>query len=130
MHFATSDNDLVVAVWDPTDTGNQPRGKQVLKPHGIFYTAVTGIWQTVWLEPVPSTTYRVAQNRAGLDRKRVIVTVEAEGNGTVRLEANDSETARVKLKTVAAQEDGKAGQPIELSLPDPKSVVARSTAFV
>lgn len=48
-----SDNELVVAVTDPTDTGTQPRGKQVLKPHGIFYTAVTGIWQTVWLEPVP-----------------------------------------------------------------------------
>ncbi len=44
---------LVVAVWDPTDTGEQPRGKQVSSPGGIWYTAVTGIWQTVWLEPVP-----------------------------------------------------------------------------
>jgi len=47
--------DLVVSVWDPTDSGPQPRGKQVLKPHSIWYTAVTGIWQTVWLEPVPRT---------------------------------------------------------------------------
>ena len=46
-------NELVVAVWDPTDTGFQPKGKQVLKPEGIMYTAVTGIWQTVWLETVP-----------------------------------------------------------------------------
>ena len=38
-------NTLIVAVWDPTDTGYQPRGKQVLKPEGIMYTAVTGIWQ-------------------------------------------------------------------------------------
>ena len=45
--------DLVVGVWDPTDRGPQPRGKQVRKPEGIWYTAVTGIWQTVWLEPVP-----------------------------------------------------------------------------
>ncbi len=45
--------ELVVSVWDPTDSGPQPRGKQVLHPHGIWYTAVTGIWQTVWLEPVP-----------------------------------------------------------------------------
>ena len=51
-------NELVVAVSDPTDTGTQPRGKQVLKPHGIFYTAVTGIWQTVWLEPVPKKHIR------------------------------------------------------------------------
>lgn len=43
---------LVVAVEDPTDTGQQQRGKQVLKPQGIWYTAVSGIWQTVWLEPV------------------------------------------------------------------------------
>ncbi len=43
---------IVVSVWDPTNTGGQPRGKQVKKPGGIWYTAVTGIWQTVWLEPV------------------------------------------------------------------------------
>ena len=40
-------------MWDPTDTGPQPRGKQVRNPDGIWYTASTGIWQTVWLEPVP-----------------------------------------------------------------------------
>jgi hypothetical protein len=48
------DQDLVVAARDPTDSGPQPRGKQVQRPHGIWYTAVTGIWQTAWLEPVPS----------------------------------------------------------------------------
>ncbi|MEI9975942.1 MAG: sugar-binding domain-containing protein [Ignavibacteriota bacterium] len=52
--------DLVVSVWDPSDNGPQPRGKQVLKPESIWYTAVSGIWQTVWLESVPcaaSTTW-------------------------------------------------------------------------
>lgn len=44
--------ELVVAVWDPSDAGTQPRGKQVRKPEGIWYTPTTGIWQTVWLEPV------------------------------------------------------------------------------
>ena len=48
----TGKNELVVRVWDPTDAGAQPRGKQVSKPGGIWYTPVTGIWQTVWLEPV------------------------------------------------------------------------------
>lgn len=43
---------LKVRVWDPTDQGEQPCGKQHVKPHGIWYTPVTGIWQTVWLEPV------------------------------------------------------------------------------
>src|SRR5664279_2207608 len=45
-------NELVVTAWDPTDAGTQPRGKQVRKPGGIFYTSTSGIWQTVWLEPV------------------------------------------------------------------------------
>ena len=46
-------NKLTVRVWDPTNDGYQPRGKQVNDPEGIWYTAVTGIWGTVWLEPVP-----------------------------------------------------------------------------
>ncbi len=46
---------LLVKVWDPTDKSYQPRGKQVDKPQGIWYTAVTGIWQTVWIEPVNTT---------------------------------------------------------------------------
>src|SRR3546814_15198561 len=45
-------NELVVQVTDPTSTGDQPRGKQTLEPRGIWYTAVSGIWQTVWLEHV------------------------------------------------------------------------------
>lgn len=48
------ENEVVVAVWDPTDAGTQPRGKQIRKPHGIWYTPTSGIWQTVWLEPVSS----------------------------------------------------------------------------
>lgn len=49
---AKGDNELTVRVWDPTDKGYQPRGKQVSKPEGIWYTPVTGIWQSVWMEPV------------------------------------------------------------------------------
>ena len=48
--------EIVVAVWDPTDSGSQPRGKQVAEPRGIWYTSVTGIWQTAWLEPVPAAS--------------------------------------------------------------------------
>ncbi len=46
------EHSIIVSVWDPTDEGVQPRGKQVEEPEGIWYTPVTGIWQTVWLEPV------------------------------------------------------------------------------
>ena len=48
----SGEEEILVAVWDPTE-GDQPRGKQSRKPEGIFYTPTSGIWQTVWLEPVP-----------------------------------------------------------------------------
>lgn len=51
----SGNNQLSVAVWDPTDKGSQERGKQTLKPFGIKYTAISGIWQMIWLEPVPRT---------------------------------------------------------------------------
>jgi hypothetical protein len=47
------DEDVEVLITDPTDDGDQPRGKQSRNPEGIFYTSTSGIWQTVWLEPVP-----------------------------------------------------------------------------
>ena len=50
-------NELVLGVLDPTSAGEQPRGKQLMNPQGIWYTPVSGIWQTVWLEPVPKQTY-------------------------------------------------------------------------
>ena len=49
----TGQQEVVVSVWDPTDKGFQPRGKQSQNPGGIMYTSVTGIWQSVWIEPVP-----------------------------------------------------------------------------
>jgi beta-galactosidase/beta-glucuronidase len=55
LNKAEGSNELVISVWDPTDTHWQQRGKQVLKPKSIWYTAVSGIWQTVWLEAVPQT---------------------------------------------------------------------------
>ena len=50
-------NQLLLGVTDPTSTGEQPRGKQLLNPNGIWYTPVSGIWQTVWMEPVPKQSY-------------------------------------------------------------------------
>ena len=53
---SNGDQDLVVSVWDPTDASWHLHGKQTLHPGGCSYTASSGIWQTVWLEPVPMTT--------------------------------------------------------------------------
>lgn len=59
--------ELVVKVWDPSDEGPQPRGKQVRHPKGIWYTSVTGIWQTVWLESVPETYISQTRNTPDID---------------------------------------------------------------
>ena len=69
-------NELQVRVWDPTDQGSQPRGKQKLKPEGIWYTPVTGIWQTVWLEPVRETHIQTVKITPDLDKGEVEFVVE------------------------------------------------------
>jgi len=70
---------LVVKVWDPTDRGYQPRGKQVNRPEGIWYTPVTGIWQTVWLEPVESAYISQIKAVPNIDRGNITVTATTEG---------------------------------------------------
>ena len=67
--------EIVVSVWDPTDAGTQPRGKQVRRPHGIWYTAVTGIWQTVWLEPVNRRAIEGLKLTPDLDNAKLIVEI-------------------------------------------------------
>ena len=76
---ATAPNELVVSVWDPTNRGRQPVGKQCDKPHGIWYTAVTGIWQTVWLETVPRTYIDTLKIIPDVDNQTLTVVVEVNG---------------------------------------------------
>lgn len=63
--------EIILSVWDPTDTGMQPHGKQVKKPGGIWYTSVTGIWQTVWLECVPETSIQTISIIPDIDKSVV-----------------------------------------------------------
>jgi len=82
------DNELLVSVWDPTDTGLQQRGKQVLSPKGIWYTPISGIWQTVWLEVVPKVSIEALKLTPDLDDQSVTVEVKVRGNAEgVRVEA-------------------------------------------
>jgi len=67
--------ELLVRAFDPTDVGSQPRGKQVNEPKGIWYTSSSGIWQTVWMEPVPETHIERLWIRPDVDSSRVDVTV-------------------------------------------------------
>ncbi len=69
---------IAVHVWDPTDEGPQPRGKQVINPKGIWYTPVTGIWQTVWLEAVPETYIASTKQTPDFDKKTLIVNTSVQ----------------------------------------------------
>lgn len=71
--------EIALRVWDPTDDGPQPRGKQVKNPHSIWYTPVTGIWQTVWMEVVPETYLAVTRHTPDIDNKLLKVSAHIEG---------------------------------------------------
>ncbi|MCL1894211.1 MAG: hypothetical protein FWG02_08265 [Holophagaceae bacterium] len=75
----TGEQTLEVVVWDPTTDGYQPIGKQHNNPRSIWYTPVTGIWQTVWLEPV-SKTY-IQSLKMVPDIKKGTLTLQAQTNG-------------------------------------------------
>lgn len=108
-------NRLVVKVWDPSDAGDQPRGKQVNSPNGIWYTPVTGIWQTVWLEPVATNHISNVKSTPNIDKNQLTVEVATiqPGEGVVTVELRDAG------KLVAT---GKSlhGEAIELTIPDMK----------
>lgn len=71
-------NILVVKVWDPTDDGVQAIGKQVKNPNGIWYTPVTGIWQTVWMEAVNKSYISKVRPISDIDDMTLQVVVDAE----------------------------------------------------
>ncbi len=108
--------EIVVGVYDPTDRGPQPRGKQVLKPQGIFYTPTTGIWQTVWLEPLPE---------AYIERYTAVPDIDA---GVVRVKVSVAAMTLGKPVTVSVMDGsrkigeatGESGQDIVIPVPNAK----------
>ena len=122
-----AEQELIVKVFDPTDQGNQPRGKQVLKPHGIWYTPSTGIWQTVWLEPVRPAHIESLKIVPDVDGGKVRVAVRCKGVGDqhrVQLSVEDPSTQRptsqgARVEVVAGRV-GRPGEVVELPIPDAK----------
>lgn len=106
--------ELVVGVVDPTDTGQQPLGKQRLEPEGIYYTSCSGIWGSVWLEPVPETYVADLDLSPDVDGERVRLTVATEGSedGSVRVTALDD-------GDIVGTVEGNAGEELSLPIPDP-----------
>lgn len=112
--LAKGTNKLVVKVWDSTDDGYQPRGKQINRPHGIWYTPVSGIWQTVWLESVPK--HYITNLKTTPDIDKGIISVEVATDN-----CNPSDLIEVSVldngKVVAS---GKSigGQAVEIAMGD------------
>ena len=67
--------EIVVSVYDPADSGTQPRGKQVKNPNSIWYTSVTGIWQTVWLEPLAKQNIEIFRIKTNIDTDSVNIKI-------------------------------------------------------
>jgi hypothetical protein len=107
-------HELMVCVWDPTNKGTQPRGKQVSLPGSIWYTPTTGIWQTVWIEPV---------NKSYISSFRTVTNAD---NGTINFKADVKNAGSATLtftinkegKEVAAV-SGKSDQEITVTIEDP-----------
>ena len=117
-YLVEGEQDVVLSVWDPSNTQDQPRGKQDITPHGIWYTSVTGIWQTVWLEAVcPKNSIEEIRITPDIDRGQVVVAVVGRvplnrATQAVRIRAFDN-------GRVVAESTRRMDRILTLGIPDP-----------
>ena len=109
------ENELTVAVMDPTDSQPIQRGKQVRKQGFIWYTPISGIWQTVWLEPVAESSIASLKLTPDLDHKALTVSAQIAGSHedltlSTRVFANGQ---------LVAQGQGTAVSPLTLEIENP-----------
>ncbi|MBU2513682.1 hypothetical protein KJ966_20270 [bacterium] len=108
------ENEIVLSVWDPTDSHWQQVGKQVLNPDKIYYTATSGIWQTVWLEAVAIENHildlKLTPDPASKCLEVAVKSrVAEECNIIVFAEGQEIQTVK-----------GLTNQPVRLSIPNPR----------
>ncbi|WP_321436199.1 sugar-binding domain-containing protein [uncultured Bacteroides sp.] len=106
-------NKLVVKVWDPADKGFQPRGKQVSRPEGIWYTSVSGIWQTVWIEPVSEHYITNVKTTPDIDNNSIKVEVATDA----RISSDKIEVRVFDGKQLVAAATSINGLPVEVAMP-------------
>jgi hypothetical protein len=104
--------ELIVRVYDPTNSQAIACGKQDLNPSGIWYTAVTGIWQTVWLEPVPEVSIERIKIVPDVDNN--LVNVKAIVRGTAQ--GLTVEAVAYQGTKAAGRVSGAAGEALKLRL--------------
>lgn len=112
------EHELVVAAWDPTDAGPQPRGKQALQApltvRPVFYTPASGIWQTVWLECVPLTRIESLDLRpSGRSLRLKASIVGARGGDRIHVTVREGDT-RVCFADIAALDE------LTIDVPEPR----------
>jgi len=113
-YLTKGEQKVLVKVWDPTNDGPQARGKQLKDPRGIWYTPVSGIWQTVWLEAVPQKYIKQLKLVPNIDTRHLQISADLTGEefGDI-IEATvkkDGETVQIAKAAV--------GQNFTISIPD------------
>jgi hypothetical protein len=104
-------NEIIIKVYDPTDQGVYPHGKQVSNPANIYYTPSSGIWQTVWIETVPQEYVTALKITPDIDNNNVSVVVTSNTNSKVRLSVK-------KEDKIIFSNEGKSNNTIVLQVPD------------
>jgi beta-galactosidase/beta-glucuronidase len=109
---------IMLSVWDPSNDGDQARGKQQKKPGGINYTTTTGIWQSAWLEPVDIMHIKSIIIVPDIDAQQVLVTAECtdvETGYTVEVTAKEPGSLFGKMTA-----KGTPDEKIAIAIPKPK----------
>lgn len=120
------ENKLTVRVWDPTDRGYQPRGKQVRNPEGIWYTPVSGIWQTVWIEPVAAMHIENLRILPNVDANTVTVTMQK----SVECPAMMAEVKVLDGGKLVAAARGINNEPVEVRMPENPKLWSPDSPFL
>lgn len=115
-YLKSGEQKLVVKVWDPTNDSYQGRGKQHTNPDGIWYAPVTGIWQTVWLEPVSPKHIVNVKNTPDIDNGKLSMQIDAANttlSDIVEVIVRDGSKIIAKSKSIV-------GQNVDIAIPDAK----------
>ncbi|MGE4285430.1 MAG: glycoside hydrolase family 2 protein [Phycisphaerae bacterium] len=114
----SKEQELVVSAWDPTNLGSQARGKQRLQQSGIWYTPVSGIWQSVWMEAVPM--------EASIKEVKIVPDIDAKTVTVMPMLLNlhaESYSVKITVKDgdkVVAEGRAAADKPVTIAIDSPK----------
>lgn len=107
------EQEIIVKVHDASNDGLQPVGKQVKEPEGIFYTSTTGIWKTVWIEPVNKSHIESFKITPDIDASTVHFTAETATEGDLKISIMDGATEVVTAS-------GTSGEELKIKIPNAK----------